>query len=192
MNFNYKRTFLRLFIGALLCAAIVGIFIFIAGDFGEIEGRILLTTLTFGGYSLTGLCSAMLLNKRNLKWFANLGISVSFLGMLLMVASVWELIPFEEFWNVIICFIVLSISIAHISLLFLVPIKTKRLKNLRTAVFVVIAIVAVMLMKSIMSNFEEPEFYYRILGVLAILDVAGSIALPILNAIDKKPETHLN
>src|SRR5690606_17636440 len=101
----------------------------------------------------------------------------SCLGMLLMVASVWELIPFEEFWNVIICFIVLSISIAHISLLFLFPIKTKRLKNLRTAVFVVIAIVAVMLMKSIMSNFEEPEFYYRILGVFAILDVAGSIAL---------------
>ena len=45
-----------------------------------------------------------------------------------------------------------------------------------------------MLIKSTMIEFNEPEFYFRLLGVFSILDVLGTIATPILNRITDKTE----
>ena len=78
---NYKRYFLSVLIGALSVSALIGIFIFLAGDFGDTQVRLLLTTLTIGGFSLTGLCSSAIHGQAQLKGFSFLGMIVSVLGL---------------------------------------------------------------------------------------------------------------
>lgn len=182
-QFNYKRTLIWLLIIALSLAALTGIIIFLIGDFGEIGARILLTTLALGGYSLTGLCSAMLQKYPRYKMFSNIGMLVAFLGFIVATLFTWEILDMDDIWEVVIIFIVLSIGIAHASLLLQIKPKSKQLKIIRSLTIGFIAIVTLMLIRSTIGNFNESDLYYRLLGVFAILDVLGSIATPILNGV---------
>ncbi len=61
---NLKKVFLTAMILSLTLAALTGIGVFLLGNFGELELRILLTTLEVGIFSMTSLCCAALLEKK--------------------------------------------------------------------------------------------------------------------------------
>ncbi len=61
-----KQTLLRTLIGALILSALIGIYAFLFGDFGETEVKILLTTLTISYFSVTSLACAAAFEKKNL------------------------------------------------------------------------------------------------------------------------------
>ncbi|MBP4138392.1 hypothetical protein [Flavobacterium geliluteum] len=187
-HFNSKKYFLRTLIIALSFGALIGIFIFLAGDFGRTEVRLLLTTLAIGCYSLTGLCSTTIQNRDHMQSFSLLGIIISAIGFLITTTAIWDVVNFEEIWKATTIFIILSVSIAHISLLFNIRLKTKNLWYMMTVTIIFISIVALMLINSTISEFKESEFYFRLLGVFSILDVLGTIATPILNNICTKKE----
>jgi uncharacterized membrane protein (UPF0136 family) len=187
-NLDFKKFFLRTFVIALSIGAIIGIFIFLAGDFGETEIRILLTTLAIGGYSLTGLCSATIQNRTNLKYFSTIGISVSVIGFLITIGGIWGFFNLEEIWKAVTIFTILSVAIAHASLLLQIIPRTNKVKYSLVWTIVFISLVALMLIKSTLTEFDESEFFFRLLGVFAILDVSGTIATPILNRITEKKE----
>ena len=185
-NLNLKKYFLRTLIVALSISALVGIFIFIFGDFGETEVRLLLTTLTIGGYSLTGLCSSTIQNRNDLRTFSVIGILISILGFITTIGAIWELIDFNNIWQPMVIVMVLSVAIGHISLLLQIRPRTDSIKYALTGTIVFISIVALMLIKSILSEFSESEIYYRLLGVFSILDVLGTIGTPIMNKTTEK------
>src|SRR5690625_7148208 len=70
---SYQKYFLQILIGALSVSALIGIYIFLAGDFGETEVRLLFTTLAIGGYSLAGLCCSVIYKREKLKPFSVIG-----------------------------------------------------------------------------------------------------------------------
>ncbi|MCB0374840.1 MAG: hypothetical protein KDD04_02880, partial [Sinomicrobium sp.] len=70
---NYRKYFLTALIVALSVSALIGILVFLLGDFGETEMRILMTTLTIGGFSLTGLSSAVIYHRDRLRVFSVAG-----------------------------------------------------------------------------------------------------------------------
>ena len=185
-DIDLKKYFLRSLVAARAVSALIGIFIFMMGDFGDTEVRILLTTLTIGGFSLTGLCSASIHHRIPLKYFSIIGLIVSAIGFFLSVGIVWELIDIENVWKLWIIFIILSVAIAHSSLLLQIIPKTDTIKYSLIATLFSIALVALMLIKSTLSEFDESEFYFRLLGVFTILDAFGTTATPILNKIAKK------
>lgn len=187
-NLDFKKYFLRTLVIALSVSALIGIFIFLVGDFGETEFRLLLTTLTIGGYSLTGLCSATNQKKKDLKPFSLVGMLISIMGFVITLGSIWEIIDFNDIWKTMVVFIILSVAIAHISLLLLISPKTDSVRYSLITTIIFISIVALMLIKSTMTEFEETEFYFRLLGVFSILDVLGTITTPILNKITEKKE----
>lgn len=187
-NLDFKKYFLRTLVIALSVSALIGIFIFLVGDFGETEIRLLLTTLTIGGYSLTGLCSATIQKQSYLNSFSTIGMLISIIGFVVTVGTIWEIIDFNDIWKTMVVFIILSVAIAHISLLLLVSPKTENVRYSLIATIVFVTIVALMLIKSTMTEFEESEFYFRLLGIFSILDVLGTIATPILNKITEKKE----
>jgi hypothetical protein len=187
-NLDFKKYFLRTLVIALSVSALIGIFIFLIGDFGETEIRLLLTTLTIGGYSLTGLCSATNQKQPNLKSFSLLGMLISVIGFAVTIGAIWEIIDFNDIWKTMVVFIILSVAIAHISLLLLITPKTANVRYSLIGTIVFVSIVALMLIKSTMTEFEESEFYFRLLGVFSILDILGTIATPIINRITEKKE----
>lgn len=60
-----KTLFIRTLISAFSASAIVGFFILLLGEFGDLEIQILLTTFALGGFSLTltGFCCAVIASK---------------------------------------------------------------------------------------------------------------------------------
>lgn len=187
-NINFKKYFLRTLVVALSISALIGIFIFLVGDFGETEIRLLLTTLVIGGYSLAGLCSSTIQNRNELRAFSLMGILVSIIGFVITILALWEIIDFNDIWRLMLVFIILSVAIAHISLLLQIRPKTDSIKYSLIGTIFFISIVAFMLIKAILNGFNESDTFFRLLGVFSILNVLGTIATPIMDRTIKKTE----
>jgi len=185
-NFNFKKTFLITMIISLSISALIGIFVFLLGDFGEIEFRLLMTTLTIGGYSLTGLCCSGLYEKRKFAPLALSGMAISIIGFLFSVLVIWEAIDINNnfVWKTSIIFAILAASIAHSCLLLFIKSDKSLVNGSLSATIMFISIVGLMLIMLVLNNFDDVgESYFRLLGVFAILDVLGTIVTPILNKV---------
>lgn len=113
---------------------------------------------------------------------------ISVIGFLFTITVIWEIIEFDRFWQTLVIFIVLAVSTAQTSLLLQIRPKTNNIKYSLIATIIFISIVALMLIKSAINEFEDSEFFFRLLGVFAILDILGTIAISILNKITDKKE----
>lgn len=185
-NFNSKKTFLLTMIISLSISALIGIFVFLFGDFGRTEFRLLMTTLTIGGYSLTGLCCSVLYKKRKFTPLALSGMVISVIGFLYTVLVFWEAIDLDYDFTLkaLIIFIILAASTAHSCLLLLIKSEKSLVNSALSATIVFISIVAFMLIILILNELDGVgDFYFRLLGVFAILDVLGTIVTPILNKV---------
>ena len=184
-NINFKKAFLIALIASLGISALTGIFAFLFGSFGEFEGKVLSTTILIAGYSLTGLCSAFLYEKKKYLPLSYIGIAVAVIGFIVTLLGFWEIIEFDEtIGKIVVTFIVASISLSQVSLLLLKKYDKAWVNKALIATIVFISIVALMLMYVIFNDMEvENEFFFRLLGTFAILDVLGTITTPILNKI---------
>lgn len=180
-EFSIRRVFLVSFIASLSISALTAIFVFLLGDFGVTEAKLLFTTLTIGGYSLTGLCSSVLYDRRKYIPVAFSGIIVSVLGFLITVGAIWGAIDLHDTWKSVLIFIILAFSIAHSSLLLLAGSDKNLVSVSLIATIGFIIIVALMLIYLVLVRLHDVgEIYYRLLGVFAVLDVLGTIVTPIL------------
>jgi hypothetical protein len=185
-SFNFKRTFLLSMIISLSISALIGIVIFLFGDFGDTEARLLMTTLSVGGYSLTGLCCSVLYEQRRFTAFAIGGMAVSVIGFVYTILAIWEVIDLDTQMTAetLSTLIILAFSTAHASLLMQIRSEKGIVNGSLAATLVFIAIVAFMLIYLVLNGFGDAgEFFYRLLGVFAILDVLGTIVTPILKKV---------
>ena len=180
---DLKKLFLRILIVSLSLSALIGIIIFLFGKFGSTEGRIILTTLSFSAASLAGLCCSSIYTYEQFKPFSVLGIATSVAFLLFSIFATWGNVN-----NIVVKYYAdtaaLTFTFAHISLLLLIRYANQLVKNVLIATIIFIAIVTVMLM-IMWHNKIDNEFYYRLLGVFAILDSLGTIVTPILNKTQK-------
>ena len=98
-DINFRRAFLLAMIISLAISAFIGIFILLVGKFGNVEISILLTTLTLGFFSLTGLCCATLYEKWGMDCISLLGVIFSIGGFLYTVFGIWKIIAFDR-WEI--------------------------------------------------------------------------------------------
>ena len=88
--------------------------------------------------------------------------------------------------------IILSASIAHSSLLLLITSRKTIVNVSLMLTLLFISIVALMLIILVLSRFDMNfEFYYRLLGVFAILDVLGTIVTPITLKVTSLNESQI-
>ena len=182
-----KNLLLKTFIVSLAASGLLGIFIFLFGEFKETEVKLLLTTLSVGGCSLTGLCCATIYPKEKFKVFSGVGIVTSGLCFIMTILLIWsDFKNIEDTWKLLLSLIVLTVSFSHISLLLNIRLANQLVESVRTVTIVVVSTVAVMLLTLIFARFDNWEWFYRLLGSFAILDVVGSIVTPILNRTQSK------
>jgi hypothetical protein len=187
---NLKKIFLITMIISLTISALIGIFTFIFGNFGSIEIRILVTTLSIGGFSLTALSSSTLQSKGNLAILSWAGIGTSIVGFLWSLLLIWEIGDFEHTWKFMLILIVLAFSIAHSSLLLLINPRKTGVAIVLATTLLFISIVALLLIVLIIGSFDIGELYFRILGVFAILDVLGTVVIPISQKVVSYEDEH--
>jgi hypothetical protein len=185
-----KNLFLKGLIISLSASGLIGIFIFLFGEFGDTEVKLLMTTLSVGICSLTGLCCASIYSSAKYRKFSMLGIATAGLCFLFSLAAIWSNPKdIQVVWKIQLTILVLSITFAHISLLLNIKPTKKLVKFILIFTLLFISIVAAMLLLLIFGGFEDTDFFFRLLGVFAILDVLGTIITPILNRTQKEGTT---
>lgn len=182
---DLKRIFLISMIISLSVSALVGILIFLLGNFGQTQIRILLTTLSIGGFSLAGLCSANLYDKGTFKTFGAIGMVTAFFGFLINLFLIW--IDFNSFsFNLGLTLIVLSFSFSHASLLMLIKSEKIVVSISFWVTLFFIAWVATVILSKVWGLVTSSN--YRIFAVFVILDILGTVVTPILNKVMKNAQ----
>jgi len=183
---SLKRAFLRTLMVTLVASALFGIYAFLFGDFGETEIKILLTTLSISYFSVTSLSCAVALEKGKGSILAPVGLAAGILGFLVFVPGIWaEWWDSEAFSKSMAILAIFAFSFAQGCLLALVPLKRSihwAFWATVTAIFVLATFISGMIV------FEaDHEWFFRIAGVLGILDGCGSLLIPLLYKVSSKP-----
>jgi hypothetical protein len=187
-----KKVFLSSFIISLCLTAIVGIFVFLFGDFGEIESKILFTSLIIGMYSLNALCCYTSYQNDRLKSFSIVGITLTIIGAFYFLLIVWGIIDWSLFYSndntlrILLTLIILPVFFSYTSLMLLIKNETKLVKIGQRVTITMITILAIMLLMLIYNTgLEDFDFYFRLIGVVSIIGALGTIVTPILNKMYK-------
>lgn len=176
-----QRLFLWTIIIALSAGALAGILIFLFGRFGDLEIRLLLTTLMLSGFSFCGLCCAAIYDRPRLRPLATAGIAVAGAGFAVNLIGLWEFWESDWTWRIMADAIILAVSFAQACLLMRLRAHAPAVRRLRSATLFFIGLVALMLIWATLNEFENSNLYFRLLGVFAILDVLGSIVPPLMD-----------
>ncbi len=177
-----RRAFLRSLIGSLVLAGAMGIYAFLLGRWGETEARILLTTLSLSFCSVTALASAAAFARGRgfpLAYGTSIaGVTVSIATFLLLMGAIWLDADNEPYVKTVAIAGILSFSLGQACLLGLVRLPRHLLWVFWLTLCAIAALAAV---ASGMIVFEaDEEIFFRILGILGILDGCGTLTMPIL------------
>lgn len=172
----------KLVITSFSLAALLGIIALLGGgSFGETEGKILLTTVIVGVESVAALCYLSLADRPT-AWVGIAGGLVSIVPFFLALLLTWEAVGGDEGWGQAFGVgVVLAASLAQVCLL-LALVGRDRIRRSLAATFAAIAVVAVMISLAIINGDDLGDTYWRGFGVVAILDVLGTVVLSALAA----------
>lgn len=175
---SLRRPILFVTIGSFSAAALMGVLALVAGGgFGELETKILLTTLVVGSASICVLCYLATAETP----YAAVGavggavaVATTLVALLLVWSSWDDFGPPEELFRGFGIGIVLSLSLAQASMLLGLAGRRSSTSGVLALTLALVAILALLLTGVILS---EPESVgiWRLIGVVAILDVLGTV-----------------
>jgi peptidoglycan/LPS O-acetylase OafA/YrhL len=188
-----KRVLLRVAILALCVTALVAIVAVLTARLDETEGRILLTHLVVAGYSLFALAAAAVAERRPL--LARAGWVACALGLVLALISIWAAWNSDSHdlyrWTFIL--LAVAFTLAHVSL-----IESRRrdsdgpvVRSISSATIAAVALLGALIAIGIATIDSGSEGFFRLLGVVGVLDVLGTVVLPIARKIEQ-PSTPLD
>jgi hypothetical protein len=193
-----RRIAIIVTIASLAVAAAIGIIALLSGDFGETQGRILATTTLVAGSSILLLCHLAVVG-RAVRVVGFAGITVTTIALVLALILVWTDwtagTDLSAVWRWLGVAAVVAVSLAHANLLLLLSVRRRAVVRWGLwLTLAMIAIVALMIVVPILTDGDIPghqgDTYWRVFGVVAILDVLGTIAIPVLSLFlrDEQPE----
>lgn len=188
-NTYTPRLVFRLFLGSFLVCificAILAIYSLLFWDMSEFQGRVMLTTLAVGVYSLTGLCGTALLNYRLLKFVGFTCIVASIVGAAFAVSTNWiEGVGLELLLKGRISFFIVSLALAHVSLICLMQSKNAVLVSAKLFTIAAISVLAIMLLLVTQSP-DTTNISWRPIFILGVLVSLGSVCCPVLSIMTR-------
>ena len=187
-----RRAAIIAIIASLAATALVGIIVLLSGSSSDTLSRILLTTLTLAAFSVTSLCHLAVVGKApQVVGFVGIVASIgAFVAAEVLVWSndVLSSDASQNWFRALGILTVLALSLAHTNLMLLLQSRKRRIVRIGLRVTIVlIAVVASGIWIPLLDNGTFPDsnsdWYWRLFGVLAILDVLGTIVLPVTGAI---------
>jgi hypothetical protein len=178
-----KKIALRTLIGSVALSALLGIFAILAGDFGEFEIRVLLTSLIISGVSILVMACGAAREGGGLGGPSRLGIWLALATGALTVIGLWGEIREDDFWKVTGSLAIASTALAHVALTSLARLSTGA-RPVQLAVYGLSMILAALLVAAIFGQIDS-EGFYRAVAILSILLTAGTIAVPILHRMNR-------
>lgn len=172
-----RRVVVRLTIGSFAVAALLGIAaLLVPGRFGDVQGRILMTTMVVGVTSVLMLCYLAMGGTRN-RWLGVVGgvaAVISAVCVLDMVWGHWQHDPGQGLLRTFGVSGIGALTLAQFSLLLAVVRRRGPVAQLLRATLAAGSVLAGLLITAVLG-WSPGEGATRLIGVIAILDVLGSV-----------------
>lgn len=185
---DLRRIVGTIVIASFSVAALLGIVALLSGgDFGETQVKVLLTTVTVGATSLAALCYLAVVGHR----LAAVGVLGALSALVCAGTALWWIWVSDSWldegpWKLFLITLTLALTFAQASLLVAVA-DRDRLRAGLVVTLALASVVAIMLIIPIITEDLDDAFgYWRTFGVLAILDVLGTIVLIALGAVGRR------
>ena len=169
----------------------MGIWAIISGEFGEFQGKILLTTLTVVGTSVLGLaCGAFLESSRSqnaLKPIPLVGIICAVIAALMAFWLIWlnSHIDFNWVWKAFFVSLIFGFSLAQLSLLSLAKLAKRFIWSLTAAYVVILLLDSIISVIIIFELSGDDGLVLRIIGVLSVVAAAMTVMIPIFHRLSR-------
>jgi hypothetical protein len=187
-NYDWVRHLLpRIVIGALIAAALVAVYAVIIGRFDETCWRLIGTICLFVFFSLVSWYDADV-SARRAAWFGAVSVVTSAYLLIAGLAKIWIPVDYEPnppWWEPfawVFLVVVTRVGLLHIHLVlntqrrFTGPIMSK----VTVVTLVLVGLLTVGLsLPLIFTRTDFGETYWRLVAVIAILDVLGTILIPL-------------
>jgi hypothetical protein len=174
-----KRTFLYALIASIVLSAGLGILAILAGNWGWLEIRVLLTTVTISAASICGLGCGAYLAVGGHRGLPMTGIALAIGAAALIIFGMWTEVTTEAYWKAAASLSVFAVACGHLSLLSMARLAEQFRWSLVTA-YVVIFGVAALIVAMILGE-PRGEAMFRLLAVAAIIDAAITILVPVFH-----------
>jgi len=178
-----KTLFLYTLIASIALSALIGIVVILFGNFGDLEIKVLLTTLTVTVTSILGLACGAYLETRRGKLIPLIGIVLALVSGVMWVVLVWHGTVHEDFFAKLLLSLTLgAASCSHISLLSLARLERRFIWS-RYAIHIAVWLLTAYLLYLIWNVDAIDESTSRIIGVLSIVIAALTIVTPVFHKL---------
>lgn len=177
-----KQLLLWLFLGSIAVNATLGILALIAGDFGQTESKILVTSLLVSAAMLSVLVNRAAIDRRVLWPFPGLGAIVAVASFALSIVSVWAEIDDPVTVKLVVSGLALAGGSTLTGLLALIALSA-RYEPVRATDYGLVAVTVLTALAGLWFEIEA-TWYGRLLGVECVLVAAVTLAVPVLARFD--------
>lgn len=173
-----RRLSLRLFIAFLCFAALLAIIAVLGGGFGEIQLKIILSSLALAGANVCAMSCAAYLQRRSRSPLPVAGIACAVLAALLVIGGLWAETTGDVFWKTAFSFVVVSVALSHACGL-LIPRLASSSRPVQYAGVAGAGLLALLILIPLWGEVTDSG-YYRFLAVAVIITVLLSLLVPLL------------
>jgi hypothetical protein len=179
-----KRLVLLAVVASLCATAAVAIGTLLFGDFGETEGKILLTTAAISFYSLLALPGGILLDQRRLRALAAAAIALAVASFVLAMTLLWSELDSDGGGKLLLTLTAFAVAATQIAASAsrtragdAAPVR-RLFFGASALVLVVASMVAVLIWAEV-----DSETYVRVLGALVVANVLLVVLQPVLRRV---------
>ena len=174
------RAFLVVLLASLAAAVLVVLAMVFLGEYTKTRGRLLLTALSLGGFSLLALTPSVLAQRGRYSAVAVGGELAPLLGYSLIVVGTWATPNSDAFWKAVAIVNIGAVSLSHLCWLLLL--NPGRLPA-RVVWWTALGAVTVVLMLTsiaIIVEIRDTAFWWAV-TLLIIVQFVGGLVAPLLN-----------
>ena len=174
-----RRRLLGLVLGSIAVNAALGISALVAPGFGDVQVRILMTSLCVTGAGIVVLACLPAWERRRLWPVPPLAAGAAVLGFALLVGATWADVDTDAYAQSVATVMLVAAVGVHASVLALAR-PAERYRFALPAASGLAALVAVLLLVQLWAQWSAPWFG-RMTGVVAVLLAAVTVAVPVLH-----------
>ena len=180
---DIRKLTLKIFLGFLGLTAVIAIISVLIGEFGELQGKILITCLAISAASICSMSCAAFIEQGRHKMLGLSGSAFSIVGIALLIAGMWLDADSEIYWKTSASLTIAGIAFAH-GFLLVLPKLDNNQKWVQRVSTVSIAILAFQIILAVCGEVGS-EGYYRVLAVVAIIVGLETLTIPMLMKLRK-------
>ncbi len=179
-----RRLALRVFLGSIAVNAAIAIYALLTKEFGDLQWKVLITSLCVSGASVLALACGPARERRRLGPVPLAGGALSIVGFALLIGAVWNDFDSKPLWKAAGTVIAVAAALAHASVLALCALAPRFAWTFQVA-FALGLVNAAAVSVAICGEIEN-EWYWRSVGVAAVLLAAFTLAVPVLHVASRR------